>query len=624
MIERWFTTKCIALVGKNGRALSGEALEAAEAALTQAQQAGKKLWTDRNGFFRQKERRLFAKTAPLLDRSGNPVRICGRLVKSKANFCSKCGAPAPGGWWRCGGCGKHIGNESGSCPHCGRTQGPSQRLDISDGCWKKDSEVFAERFELPEVSVLMPKGLNIQESQCAILLEGGTVADVLPAGFYPMADQDGGTKSAGDRSLVMVDNSEFFLPVCVEAIRTADDIVADLHAVTALRFDSSRAREFMCNLMGESVYLQNDAITASLSYDEIAHSILQDVDFAARDFCNTRKADELFKNADVRIELEDHIAANLIRNLGSIGMRFVRLKEVEFESELFARLRDMSGQIEVKRREIEFMRRADELANDAVRREAMTEHEMEDYMDQLAHEKGVRDELRLEELERMRQIWKHKQEYNDLVHENDLDDVQQKRQRERDLADAEFEQKELDIKHRRELDRRLAEQNSSLDFMKVETLIQEIRIEIEKRQTAAVQEATVGWQKIKQEKKELDQKRKIEMINAARGADFRALLVAEDDPEKREQLLRLSEQEIQLKMTPELLLAAAAARGNPAAAEALSRMNGEQLAAIERSKQENREIYEQMLQMNERMFTASLESLSKNASSPVPTTQIIK
>ena len=53
-------------------------------------------------------------------------------------------------------------------------------------------------------------------------------------------------------------------------------------------------------------------------------------------------------------------------------------------------------------------------------------------------------------------------------------------------------------------------------------------------------------------------------------------------------------------------------------------MNREQLDALERSKQENREVYERMLQMNERMFRSSLESLSKNNVQPGPTTQIIK
>ena len=613
MIDNWFTEKCLSLVGHNGRALSGAALEAAEAALTEAKAARRKLWTDRNGFFWQKERRLFAKTFPLLDAGGNQVRICGKLVKTKANFCSKCGAPAPGGWWRCGGCGKHIGNESRTCPFCGRAQSPAQRPDMADGCWKKDEEVFAERFELSDVSALMPRGLNIQESQCAIVLNGGAVEEVLNAGHHPLSELAGGEEpGSGDRSIVMVDDSEFALPVCVEAVRTADDIESDLHAVVSLRFDPARAKEFMCNLMGDSAYLRNDTISASLAYDEVAHCIIRGADSAARDFCGTRKIEELFKNPDLRIELEDHIADRLARSLDSIGMRFVRLKEAEFESELFERLRRMSGEVETKRREIEFMRRADELANDAVRREAMDEYEMEDYVNRLAHEKGVRDELRIEELERMRRHWKYRVECDDLAHENDLDDIQQKRQRARDLADAEFEQNELDIRHRRELDRRIAEQNSSLELAKVEVLIQEFKLEIEKKRVAAEQACTEGWLKLKQQKQSFSQERKIELIKAASEAEMRGLIAAEEDPEKREQLLRLYEQELQSRMTPELLLAAAAARGNSAAAEALSRMTEEQIAVIERAKRENRDIYENMLQMNERMFARALDDAAKD------------
>ena len=223
------------LIGANGRALSGEALEIAERALQQAKMANHKIWTDRNGNFYYKRRKLFAATQRLIDANGNQVRICGRLVKTKAKFCSKCGGSAPGSWWRCGGCGKMIGSESQSCPHCGKSQNPMIRLDISDGSWRKDEDVFAERFELSDIAPLMAKGLNIQESQGAILIEGGAVVDVLGAGFYQNADVQGADN--GERSLVMVDRSEFAIPVYVENIRTVDDLTSNLHAVVVLRFN---------------------------------------------------------------------------------------------------------------------------------------------------------------------------------------------------------------------------------------------------------------------------------------------------------------------------------------------------------------------------------------------------
>lgn len=623
MIDNWFTNKCMTLVGANGRALSGAALDVAEQALHRAKIANHKLWTDRNGNFYHKERKLFSSVYPLIDDNGNQVRICGRMVKVKAKFCSKCGGSAPGSWWRCGGCGKLIGSESKTCPHCGRSQNPMIRLDISDGVWHKDEDVFAERFDLQDVAPMLAKGLNIQESQNAILLEGGAVIEILDAGFYQNQDVD--KNQNGDRSLVMVDSSEFVLPVCVEKVRTSDDIEAALHAAVVLRFDPANAKEFMCNLMGSSLYLKNDALTSSLGYDEIAHCILADVDAAAREVCNNTSIAELFKNADIRIKLEDHIALRLRQNLSAIGMQFVRLKNVDFDSEIFDKLREMSGEIEVKRKEIEFMQRADALANDATRREAMSEYEMEDFMNQLAHEKGIKDDLRQQEIARMKQNWERQQEKDALSHEHDLDDLQQMRQLERDRTDAEFKQELIDLEHKKEIERRIAEQNSSLAYMQIESQIQDIKIDVEKKKVAAEQEAAAEWLRIKQQKQSFNQSQKIEMIKAASSADIQALIMAEEDPDKRRDLLALYEQQQQAKMTPELLLAAAAARGNAAAAEALSSLNKDQIAAIENSKNENKELFERMMQMSERMFNQATESLSKNSgNSGNTTTQIIK
>ena len=50
MFESWFSRPCTALVGDNGRALSGDALAAAEAALAEARRADCKIWCDRNGY----------------------------------------------------------------------------------------------------------------------------------------------------------------------------------------------------------------------------------------------------------------------------------------------------------------------------------------------------------------------------------------------------------------------------------------------------------------------------------------------------------------------------------------------------------------------------------------------
>lgn len=623
MSNDWFTDVCTSLVGADGRALTGASRDAAEKALQAVKIANHKIWTDRNGNYYHCERRLFAVSERLVDELGNPVRICGKRVKKAAKFCSSCGSSSPGSWWQCGNCGKMIGSESKSCPHCGKSQNPQMRLSLADGIWRKDEEIFAERFDLQDIA--LKNGLNIQESQKAILLEGGQVKAVLDAGFYSPARLAREEETGMMRSVVMVDNAEYAIPVRVRGIRTGDDIMTDLRVVVVLRFDASNVHDFMRNIMGSSLYLQGEILTACLAYDEIAHCLLADVDSSAREYVGRQSVADLFKRADVRLELEDHIACRLERNLSAIGMMMVRLKEVEFESEVFDRLRELSGQVEAKRKEIEFMQRADELANDATRREAMSESEMEDYMAQLAHEKGIKSELRDQEVERMRTEWTRTKAIEQLSHEQDLSDLHQERDLDRKRRALEFEQETERANHKFELEKRLAEQAANLDYMNVETQIQDIKIEIEKKKDLAAQDSAKAWLEIKKDKERFKQDQKLELLKGVAGADIMSMIMIEDDPEKRRQLLELHEMQQQSKMTPELLLATAAARGNAAAAEALSRLNKDQLDAIEKSKEENKEIYERMLQMNERMFNQATENLAKSVgSSNSNTTQIIK
>ena len=614
MFDNWFSNKCVALVGPNGRALTGEALAAAEKALEKARKSGLTVWSDRNGFVNVKSRRFFAPVKSLLDERNNPIRICGRQVKLKANFCSKCGSPAPGSWWRCGGCGKHIGSESKTCPHCGKVQNPALRLDMADGNWQKSEHVFAERFEVTDIMPLLPKGLHIQQSQKALLLSSGCVVKILDAGSHEPGNLlPQGENNISEHSLVMVDAAEFVLPICVESIKTADNIECELHAAAVLQFDPAYAGNFMTNLMGSSLYLHNEEITSALAYDEIAHFILQNIDGGTREFCNKATAEQIFKDPEMKKMLEDYLADCLKRNLQAIGIKFNRLNEVEFESEIFDKFRNMAGSISNKQQEIKYMQQADKLADDAVRKEATNEYEMDDYMKQLAHENSIKDELRLQELEQVKASRSQKLEKAALAHENDLDDLQQVRQLDRDRTDAEFEQEILDLQNEREQLRKVKERLSALEAMKVEEKIQSINIEIERKKVAVEQESADKWLDIKLKKQASIKAQKISMVKELSGADLQAMLMVEEDPAKRQDLLRLYEQRMQASLTPELLLAAAAARGNVAAAEAMAKFSQEKLASVEQSKAENKGVFEEMLKMNERMFSKTVESMAKNS-----------
>ncbi len=615
----------MALIGENGRRLTGDDLAAAEEALTVARINNRKLWANRQGVFFGKSG-VFSSAKMVIDKNGNPVRICGRPVPVGANFCSKCGTTAPGAWWRCSGCGKYIGAESATCPHCGKDQQPAQRNDFSDGKWRKSEDIFAERFEINDLSPLMKNGLEIQANQCAIWVSGGEVVSVLKSGFYPPSEffVDPEVK-VPNRTLIMLDDSDFALPVGISDIRTADDIESALHLVLVLRFDHSNPGEFMRNLMGNSLYLSNDTISASVAYDEVAHCILQDVDSVVREFCASATVADLYRNAGLRMKLEDAIGSYLSGNLHSIGMSFVRLKECEFESEVFDRLRKMAGDIEVKRREIEFMQRADELANDATRRQAMSEYEMEDFMQQLAQEKKIKDDLRLQEIARMRSAWAFEQQKTAISQKHTVSDLENDHRQEREKIASQHSEDIRNIHVNEELARRIKEQENSRQYMDIEKDIQKAKDDIQRGHDAVALEKEKAELDLRKEKDSFKQQQKLEWLNAVSGKDIATMIAVEDDPEKREALLKLHEQQMMSKMTPELLLAAAAARGNVAAAEALSRLSNDQIAVIERAKAENKEIYAEMLRMNERMFNQAAVSMAKgNAMPSTTTTQVIK
>ena len=580
MFQNFFTDKCVAFVGDDGRALSGPALEAAK---------------------------------------HNPqARHCGHLVKHRAKFCSKCGSPAPGGWWRCGACGQWIGNESNKCPHCGKVQNVSARLDLSDGVWQKGDDVFAQKFDSFDVQALLQKGLVIQEGQCAILLDDGVVAEVLPPGRYSKDDIVGMKnylESGKAKSFVMVELSEIPFPVMVDSIRTKEDMSVDLRCVAVIQFNPEHPVEFLSNVMGARAYVTGGEVSSHLGYDDVARFIISDIDIASRDFCNLHTVDELFKDPSLRLDLENTMLSQLQRNLNAAGLRFIRLKEVEFQGAVFEHLREMAGDVETKRREIEFQLRADELANDASKRKAMSENEMEEFMDQLAQEKDIKDYMRAQEMARLADIWKFDRAQAEQDGQNHFETVEAEHAEELKSIQQSGELERREKAHAERIRQRIAEQNASLTY-------EQIEVEIQKMRVAAEQEAAKGWVDIQLQKQQGLQNLEFERINAYKDLDAKTLAAAIDDPNRADRIAHIAELELQKGMSPELLLAAAAARGVKEAADALSAMNSEQRAVIEKAREENRDIYEKMLTMNERMFNQAADSLAKG--NAVPGTTIVK
>ena len=606
MFDNWFTTRCMTLVDSNGEALQGEAKQLAEKALDEARLAKYKVWADKDCLMCKKAPRLFSREEPLVDAQGNRLRICGHLVKNKANYCSKCSGDAPGGWWRCGECGKPVGNESPTCPYCGHPMHPEMRKDLSTGSWRQRQGVFAERFDLADLNVLLPYGLNIQENQRGLLLEGGELTQVMGPGHYACDDfRSEEVKAYGEHCIIFVDMSEFSLPLRVSGVFTKGSLQCDVHLELTLRMvsDLEHCKSFIRNLMGRRLLFETgeETVPYELGYNEIMHVLLQMTDDTVRRFCADKSVDELFKDTSLRKKLENIVRNELEDRLNSLGMCLVRLGELDFESEVFDKLREQEGEIEEQRRRNEFMLEADRIANDATKRKIFSEQEMEDYMADLAHRAKIREGEREIELERIRRKWEYERTLEELTYDCDLEDEKRKRELQARLADlnneivldekrreAEYKkvlagkQNEYDValmdEKIREVQRRVEEADDEhRRKLRNANKMQELRLEIEetrawiavkvekerarlamkKEEDEVERESTKGWLEIKAEKNKIDAEqadrnanRQIQIDNAAAerqvnkakgmsGLSCEAILAAEDDPARRRDILEL-------------------------------------------------------------------------------------
>ena len=188
---------------------------------------------------------------------------CGYNVPKRARFCPRCGRGAPKGWVKCPSCRKWVGNDSEYCPNCNHPLHPTERIDLAGGVWDRDPGLFAQRFELGDVSRVMKGGLLIQEGTMAILLDGGKETKVLGPGRH---EPQGVLRTINwfgnppPRTAVMVESGDVVIrldftgrggegEVAVAPLRSAEELEVSAVAEVTLRFVPGRADDFMENFM---------------------------------------------------------------------------------------------------------------------------------------------------------------------------------------------------------------------------------------------------------------------------------------------------------------------------------------------------------------------------------------
>lgn len=313
--------------------------------------------------------------------------ICGHEVPKKARVCSKCGTLAPKGYVKCPSCREWVGNESRFCPHCNHPLHPDERIDFAGGIWDRQPGLFAQRFELDDVSQIVKGGLKIQEGTLAILLDAGKKVAVLGPGRHK---PEGTLRSINwfgnppPRSVVMVDAGDCLFKMYFTGMRTAEELPVQVVAEITLRFDVDHADLFLANVLKES---------RALPTDVISDIIVAEATSAVRDLCAASMVEDLVKDPDRRSRFQDALNRSLQNLFKRSGLELIRVGFVEFVSPVYEKLRQANADLEVKRRELEFARTVrsftfdkdkNDWADDKVERTFGNERERDSAEDNLA------------------------------------------------------------------------------------------------------------------------------------------------------------------------------------------------------------------------------------------------
>lgn len=505
---------------------------------------------------------------------------CGNRVRKAARFCSKCGSPAPGGWWKCPQCKRWVGVESNYCWYCKTPLHPEARLDIAGNVWQRQPGMFARRIQVAEMRRLLQQGLLVEIGTVALLLEGGDVTAVLEPGRHTLETL--GRKLLGlflnldPQTVVLVEAGDVVLPLRFSDLRTREDLKVECYTEVCLRFVPSNAESFLSNVLKSQ---------DSISYEGLVDWMRQEIRGAILDAVQSATIEDLIKDPQRRLRIEDSLRQSLAIALNRAGVELIRVASIEFIGAEYEALREKAGQIEVKRRELEFQLRLRELTTGDEMDRLKTESELEEYVRQLAQEKEVSVELQEYELARLKQVHRHELEKTEASYQMAVEMEQTAHQiavkinwdnytREKLLKDAELQEKIKQIESREEV--RQAEE----------------------------------WLKIKAEKFKLEYEEQKAQAELLRELDIKTLIALLPDDDRRKQLVELQRQTSMENKTPEQILAMAA-QSSPAAAEALARMREIKREDLEREFKERKQLSDESVARLERVLMEALKAIAE-------------
>lgn len=509
-----FADKCRSLVDPStGRALSGEALDKA---LTE------KKWPR-----------------------------CNNAVRKTAKFCNKCGTPAPKGWWKCPSCKKVVGNDSHYCWNCDTQLQPETRVNIAGGIWNKEPLVFAQRFEIGDIKSMLKKGLQIQAGTVALMLDGGKYKGRMKAGKHNsesllrMLNHFG---SPTPRTAILVDAGDVILPVRVGDLRSSEGMALEFYGEIVLCFNADGAQRFIANRFKDS---------RELTYENLSELLQSEVRHAVDSMCATSTIDDLVRDPQRRIRLQDEMADVLNVTLERSGIDLIHVSSAEFCGDEYEELLEKQGENEQKRREIEYEKQLRDMLSTETMDKFKSEQDLKEYQELLAHEYNISDKQRGREEKVLLEGWHRQDELEAQQHEFQLELEQASHEHNLDAS---------------QTDHDIAQSEKKGDFSRSEE-VKNAEASAQARGASFEQEKVETEQALEWRKKKSDIKAdaKDREVNRRKGIDELELLADIEDPQQRSDLMELMKLKMQQGQSAEQILAAAAASSS-VAADALARM----------------------------------------------------
>lgn len=454
---------------------------------------------------------------------------CGNRVSKRARFCNACGKPAPGGWWKCPGCGKWIANDAYYCSHCNTPLYPDDRVSIAGGVWHKQPVYYAQRFEVGDIKRELIQNLQVQEGTAAILMDAGEVNDILEAGSHnvdSLARRINWFGNPPPRSIVLIDVGEVVVPLHIEGLRTAEHFPLEFYGEVILRFkgDKDSARAFVSNILkGER----------DCTFDVIAKRLEPAIRGPVDEMCTVSTLDDLVRDPERRIRLHERMNARIKEDLASCGMEVVRVSSAEFTGDEYEAHAEKLGQVDQERREVEYRATLRRLGDKETMDRYRDADTLRNYKETIDHEFRVSHETREREFQLLKREWEHDDmKYRRLV---ELEDQEHKHALDTD-------------EHTHVRDMNLLDANGRLDVAKVQAEIDRVvndeKIDEEKK-----------WLEVRRLKMLLEQENKRLDAERRKNMTIEQMLADIADPDQREDMLKLYKMKLQAGMTPQQILA---------------------------------------------------------------------